>query len=72
MTATDKERDSVDIDITSIPLDELIIAIGGVLFSGTELYEIDTVLLHKLKELLSTELNLRDLGMDMPTDDTMH
>ena len=69
---TNEEKDSVEIDITSIPLDELITAIGGVLFSGTELYEIDTVLLHKLKELLSTELNLRELGMDMPTDETRH
>jgi|TARA_R100001244_G_scaffold686_1_gene1366 hypothetical protein len=66
------EKDSVEIDITSIPLDELITAIGGVLFSGTELYEIDTVLLHKLKDLLNTEINLRELGMDMPTDETRH
>mgnify|MGYP001211090181 FL=1 len=72
MMTTDKERDSVEIDITSIPLDELITAIGGVLFSGTELYEIDTVLLHKLKDLLNTEINLRELGMDMPTDETRH
>ena len=69
---TDKERDSIEIDITAIPLDELITAIGGVLFSGTELYEIDTVLLQKLKDLLNTEINLRELGMDMPTDETRH
>mgnify|MGYP003139165721 FL=1 len=69
---TNEEKDSVEIDITSIPLDELITAIGGVLFSGTELYEIDTVLLHKLKDLLNTEINLRELGMDMPTDETRH
>jgi len=72
MMTTDKERDSIEIDITAIPLDELITAIGGVLFSGTELYEIDTVLLHKLKELIGEELNLRELGMDMPTDETRH
>jgi len=72
MMTTDKERDSIEIDITAIPLDELITAIGGVLFSGTELYEIDTVLLQKLKDLLNTEINLRELGMDMPTDETRH
>jgi len=69
---TNEEKDSIEIDITAIPLDELITAIGGVLFSGTELYEIDTVLLQKLKDLLNTEINLRELGMDMPTDETRH
>ena len=56
----------------AIPLDELIIAIGGVLFSGTELQEIDTILLEKLIDLLETEINLRELGMDMPADETVH
>ena len=69
---TNEEKDSIEIDITAIPLDELITAIGGVLFSGTELYEIDTVLLQKLKDLLNTEINLRELGMYMPTDETRH
>ena len=34
--------------------------------------EIDTILLTKLVDLLETEVNLRELGMDMPTDETRH
>ena len=44
----DNPQDTLEIDVNAIPLDELIIAIGGVLFSGTELQEIDTILLEKL------------------------
>ena len=68
----DNPQDTLEIDVNSIPLDELIIAIGGVLFSGTELQEIDTILLEKLIDLLETEINLRELGMDMPADETVH
>jgi|TARA_R100000329_G_C7614265_1_gene218033 hypothetical protein len=68
----DKTKDTLEIDVNDIPLDELIIAIGGVLFSGAELQEIDTVLLTKLIDLLENEINLRELGMDMPTDETVH
>lgn len=68
----DKTKDTLEIDVNAIPLDELIIAIGGVLFSGAELQEIDTVLLTKLIDLLQNEINLRELGMDMPTDETVH
>jgi len=68
----DKIKDTLTIDVNEIPLDELIIAIGGVLFSGAELQEIDTVLLTKLIDLLENEINLRELGMDMPTDETVH
>jgi|TARA_R100001198_G_scaffold96137_1_gene84675 hypothetical protein len=68
----DNPQDTLEIDVNAIPLDELIIAIGGVLFSGTELQEIDTILLEKLIDLLETEINLRELGMDMPADETVH
>ena len=68
----DNPQDTLEIDVNAIPLDELIIAIGGVLFSGAELQEIDTILLNKLRDLLKTEVNLRELGMDMPTDETRH
>ena len=68
----DKSQDTLEIDVNAIPLDELIIALGGVLFSGTELQEIDTILLEKLIDLLETEINLRELGMDMPVDETVH
>ena len=33
----DNPKDTLEIDVNAIPLDELIIAIGGVLFSGAEL-----------------------------------
>ena len=68
----DNPQDTLETDVNAIPLDELIIAIGGVLFSGTELQEIDTILLEKLIDLLETEINLRELGMDMPADETVH
>ncbi len=68
----DNPQDTLEIDVNAIPLDELIIAIGGVLFSGTELQEIDTILLEKLIDLLETEINLRELGMDMPAYETVH
>ena len=68
----DKPQDTLEIDVNAIPLDELIIAIGGVLFSGAELQEIDTILLEKLIDLLETEINLRELGMDMPVDESVH
>lgn len=68
----DNPQDTLEIDVNAIPLDELIIALGGVLFSGTELQEIDTILLEKLIDLLETEINLRELGMDMPADETVH
>ena len=68
----DNPQDTLEIDVNAIPLDELIIAIGGVLFSGTELQDIDTILLEKLIDLLETEINLRELGMDMPVDETVH
>ena len=68
----DNPKDTLEIDVNAIPLDELIIAIGGVLFSGAELQEIDTILLTKLIDLLQNEINLREIGMDMPTDETVH
>ena len=64
--------EEIQIDISTIQLDDLLIAVGGVLFAGTEIQEIDSALLEKLKDLLETEINLRELGMDMPVDETVH
>ena len=36
------DSESIDIDINKVPLEELIIVIGGVLYSGAELEEIET------------------------------
>ncbi len=52
--------DSLDI----LQLDELIITIGGALFSGAHLSEIETELLNRLGELTKAEILLREKGMD--------
>jgi len=61
-----------ELNIKEIKLDELLVAIGSSLFSGSELSEINTGLLERLEELIKTELLLREQGMDMSTDETVH
>tara|TARA_R100000656_G_scaffold17670_1_gene16489 strand:- start:351 stop:563 length:213 start_codon:yes stop_codon:yes gene_type:complete len=61
-----------DLNINKIQLDELIVALGSSLFAGSILQEIDTVLLQRLEELLEAEIILRESGMIMPTDETVH
>ena len=61
-----------DLNINKIQLDELIVALGSSLFAGSILQEIDTVLLQRLEELLQAEIILRESGMIMPTDETVH
>jgi hypothetical protein len=61
-----------DLNINKIQLDELIVALGSSLFAGSILQEIDTVLLQRLEELLKAEIILRESGMSMPTDETVH
>ena len=64
--------EAIEIDLSTIQLDELLVSLGGVLFAGAEIQELDTKLLARLDELVVNELSLRELGMDMPTDETMH
>tara|TARA_R100001163_G_C5019492_1_gene162701 strand:+ start:115 stop:288 length:174 start_codon:yes stop_codon:yes gene_type:complete len=45
-------------------LEELIITIGGALFSGASLAEVDTELLNELEELTKAEILFRNSGMD--------
>ena len=47
-------------------------SIGGVLFAGAEVFEIETPLFSRLDELIRAELILRENGMAMPTDETRH
>ena len=61
-----------DLNINKIQLDELIVALGSSLFAGCVLSEIDTVLLQRLEELLEAEIILRESGMSIPTDETVH
>ena len=61
-----------DLNINKIQLDELIVALGSSLFAGCVLQEIDTLLLQRLEELLKAEIILRESGMTIATDETIH
>ena len=61
-----------ELDINKIKLDELIVALGSSLFAGCVLPEIDTLLLQRLEDLLKAEIILRENGMTMPIDETVH
>ena len=61
-----------ELDINKIQLDELIVALGSSLFAGCILQEIDTLLLQRLEDLLKAEIILRENGMTMAIDETVH
>ena len=61
-----------DLNINKIQLDELIVALGSSLFAGCVLSEIDTSFLQRLEELIKAEIILRESGMSIPTDETVH
>ena len=65
-------EETSELDITKIQLDELIVALGSSLFAGCELPEIDTLLLQRLEDLLKAEIILRENGMTMSIDETVH
>ena len=65
-------EETSELEITKIQLDELIVALGSSLFAGCELPEIDTLLLQRLEDLLKAEIILRENGMTMPIDETVH
>ena len=65
-------EETSELDITKIQLDELIVALGSSLFAGCELPEIDTLLLQRLEDLLKAEIILRENGMTMAIDETVH
>ena len=71
MTAKEEET-TIDINLSSVTLDELLISIGGVLFAGADIQEIDAPLLSRLEDLIKAELILRENSMNMPTDETLH
>ena len=61
---------TMDINLSSITLDELLISLGGVLFAGAEVQEIDTPLLVRLEDLIKAEILIRESGLrkDYPKD----
>ena len=61
-----------DLNINKIQLDELIVALGSSLFAGCVLSEIDTSLLQRLEDLIKAEIILRESGMNIPADETVH
>ena len=64
----------IDINLSSIALDELLISIGGALFAGAEIQEIDTPILVRLEDLIKAEIIIRESGLLVaPTrGETMH
>ena len=69
----EKEGNMLTLDLNKIELDELLISIGGVLFSGAEIEELDEILLIRLEELIKAELIIRENDIRPPKgEDTVH
>ena len=69
----EKEGSMLTLDLNKIELDELLISIGGVLFSGAEIEELDEILLIRLEELIKAELIIRENDIRPPKgEDTIH
>tara|TARA_R100000781_G_scaffold10115_2_gene9801 strand:+ start:313 stop:555 length:243 start_codon:yes stop_codon:yes gene_type:complete len=68
------EESVLTLDLNKIELDELLISIGGVLFSGADIEELDEVLLIRLEELIKAELIIRENDIRPPKEgeDTIH
>jgi len=67
-----EQAGEIEVDINNIDLEELLVALGGVLFAGADIQEIDAPLLVRLEDLIKAELILRENSMNMPTDETLH
>jgi len=69
-----EDTGEIEINLSSITLDELIISLGGALFAGAEVQEIDTPLLVRLEDLIKAEILIRESGLLVaPTKiETMH
>ena len=74
MSKKDINKTTVEIDINTIELEDLLIALGGVLYAGADIQEIDTPLLSRLEDLIIAEVLIRELGLIVaPTKgETMH
>ena len=68
-----EDTGTIEIDINTIELEELLIALGGVLFAGADMQEIDTPLLSRLEDLIIAEVLIRENDLRLaPKGDTMH
>lgn len=73
MGKDEKEGNMLTLDLNKIELDELLISIGGVLFSGADIEELDEILLIRLEELIKAELIIRENDIRPPKgEDTVH
>ena len=74
MNKKDTSKTKIEIDLNTILLEELLISIGGVLFAGADIQEIDTPLLSRLEDLIIAEVLIRERGLIVaPTKgETMH
>lgn len=50
------KNNNIEIDIQDATLDELLFCLGGVIFAGTKLYDIDTNVLERLDDLVREEI----------------
>ena len=67
-----EQAGEIEVDINNIDLEELLVALGCVLFAGADIQEIDAPLLSRLEGLIKAELILRENSMNMPADETLH
>ncbi len=68
-----EDTGTIEIDINTIELEELLIALGGVLFAGADMQEIDTPLLSRLEDLIIAEVLIRENDLRLaPKGETMH
>ena len=63
----------IEIDINTIELEELLIALGGVLFAGADILELDTPLLERLTDLITAEIIIRENNIRLaPKGESIH
>ena len=66
-------EEEIPIHINNVELDELIITIGGALFSGAKMSEIDTPILNQLENLIKAEIIIRENNMQpVPQGEALH
>ena len=68
-----EDTGTIEIDINTIELEELLIALGGVLFTGADIQEIDTPLLSRLEDLIIAEVLIRENNLSpAPRGESIH
>tara|TARA_Y100001951_G_C11221533_1_gene229075 strand:+ start:344 stop:583 length:240 start_codon:yes stop_codon:yes gene_type:complete len=68
-----EDTGSIEIDLNTIELEEILIALGGVLFAGAELHEIESPILEHLEDLIVAELLIRENNLaPAPRGESMH